>query len=110
MARKTITRWRSRPKKRHSRPGFTFSTAVVAGFAPMVVDVIHGYQTGGFSSASNDLLANLTGYDARSKSWSFGTLMRGLGPVVLGVLVHKGANKLGVNRAIARAGIPFFRI
>ncbi len=97
-------------KRSRSRGGFTLPLAVIAGFGPMTADVIHGYQTGGISSAANDLLANVSGYDARSKSWSFSLLAKGLGPVVLGVLVHKLAGRLGVNRAMSRAGIPWIRI
>jgi hypothetical protein len=76
----------------------------------MVSDTIHGYQSGGIASASNDLLANVTGYDARSKSWSFALLAKGMGPVLAGVMVHKLAGKLGINRALARSGVPFLRI
>lgn len=107
---RTITRY-VRPRRRaRSRGGFTVSTAIVAGFAPLVLDVVHGYQTGGLSSASNDLLANLTGYDARAKKWDFQLLLKGMGPVMAGYVLHKFAGKLGINRAIARAGIPWLRI
>jgi len=102
---------RKRGSKHHSRGGFTIPVAVLAGFGPMASDVIHGYQTGGIASASNDLLANVTGYDARAKKWDFQLLARGMGPVVLGILIHKLiGGKLGVNRALARAGVPILRI
>lgn len=92
------------------RGGFTIPLAVVAGFGPMVADVVHGYQTGGLTSASNDLLANVTGYDARAGKWDFALLMKGMGPVLAGMLVHKLAGKLGVNGALARAGVPWLRV
>lgn len=108
IARRTrYVRVRSRGR---SRAGFTLPLAVIAGFGPMTADVIHGFQTGGIAAATNDLLANVTGYDARGKTWSFGLLARGMGPVVAGVLVHKLAGRLGINRALGRAGIPFIRI
>lgn len=107
--RRTVVRY-VKSKRRHSRGGFTVPLAVVAGFGPMLADVVHGYQTGGIASASNDLLANVTGYDARAKRWDFQLLMRGMGPVVAGMLVHKFAGKLGINRAMSKAGIPFIRI
>lgn len=106
---RTITRY-VRAKRRGHKPGFQIPLAVIAGFGPLVSDVLHGYQTGGIKSASNDLLANVTGYDARAGKWDFGLLLKGMGPVFAGLLVHKFAGKLGVNRAIARAGIPWFRI
>jgi len=105
MAKRT-----GKAKRRHSRGGFTVPVAVLAGFGPLVADVVHGYQTGGLASASNDLLANVSGYDARSKTWDFGLLARGMGPVVAGILVHKFAGKLGINRALSKAGVPFLRI
>ena len=101
----------AKAKRRGGRGGFTVPLAVLAGFAPMTADVIHGYQTGGLKSAANDLLANVSGYDARAKTWSFSLLARGMGPVVLGLLVHKiVGNRLGVNRALARAGVPLLRL
>lgn len=100
----------AKKKVKSRRGGFQVPLAVVAGFGPLVSDVVSGYRTGGLASASNDLLANLTGYNARDKKWEFGLLMKGMGPVVAGLLVHKLAGKLGVNRAISRAGIPWFRI
>jgi len=76
----------------------------------MVSDVVHGFQTGGLASASNDLLANVSGYDARAKKWDFSLLLQGMGPVVAGLMVHKLAGKLGINSALARAGIPWLRV
>lgn len=112
MAKSKVRRvYVRRPKGRgRGRGGFTIPVAVLAGFGPMVADTIHGYQTGGLASASNDLLANVTGYDARAKAWSFGLLAKGMGPVVAGIMVHKLAGRLGVNRALAKAGVPFLRI
>lgn len=100
----------AKAKRRRSKGGFTVPVAVLAGFGPMATDVIHGFQTGGITSAANDLLANVTGYDARSKTWSFALLAKGMGPVLAGVMVHKLAGKLGINRALGRAGVPFLRI
>lgn len=111
MARRRVRRvYRRFTRRPGRRGGFTIPLAVLAGFGPMTADVIHGYQTGGIKSAANDLLANVSGYDARSKSWSFSLLARGMGPVLAGFLVHKMAGKLGVNRALAKAGVPWVRI
>ena len=109
---KTKTRriYVSRKRRGGGRGKFTIPLAVLAGFGPMVSDVVHGYQTGGITSASNDLLANVTGYDARAKKWDFALLAKGMGPVVAGILVHKLAGKLGVNRMLSSAGVPWVRI
>lgn len=102
---------RGRTKRHHRKGGFTLPVAVLAGFGPMASDVIHGYQTGGIASATNDLLANLSGYNARAKTWDFALLAKGMGPVVAGLLVHKIiGGKLGVNGALARAGVPWLRL
>jgi hypothetical protein len=55
--------------------------------------------------------ANTIGYFPDRKAWEpMYALKNFWGPVLLGTVVHKIANKLGVNRAIARAGIPIVRI
>jgi hypothetical protein len=42
--------------------------------------------------------------------WMPEYLMQGVGPIVVGVFVHKLASKLGINRGLARAGVPFLRV
>ena len=111
VAKSRVRRVYVKAKRRgRGRGGFTVPIAVVAGFGPMLSDVLHGYQTGGIKSASNDLLANVTGYDARAGKWDFQLLAKGMGPVLAGFVVHKFAGKLGINRAMAKAGIPWVRI
>jgi len=94
----------------HKRPGFTLPVAVLAGFAPMGMDIWHGYQTGGLKSAGISALAMTTGYDSANQKWDLSLLLKGMGPVVLGLFAHKMANRLGINRMIARTGIPVLRI
>lgn len=52
----------------------------------------------------------LTGYSVKFQNWKWDRLHLGLFPIVGGIIAHKIVNKLGVNRAIAAAGVPWIRI
>lgn len=96
--------------KRHSKPGFTLPVAVVAGFLPLGMRAVAGWKEGGLEGASHQLIMGTTGYDHREQKFRFPAMAQGLGPILAGIMVHKLAGRLGVNRAIARAGVPFLRI
>ena len=112
MATRTVTRYRTRTvrAKRRSKAGFTLPLAVVGGFAPLAVHALDDYQVGGLPHLGKGLAVRTTGYmiDTGKFEWSY--LGQGLFPILAGLLVHKVAGKLGVNRTLARAGIPFVRI
>lgn len=103
-------------KRRSRRANTGVSLAVVGGFVPLVGYTIDGFNRGG--SNMTDKLRNglrylsmaTTGYDFVDKKWYPGEVWKGTVPVLAGVLVHRLASKFGVNRSIARAGIPFVRI
>ena len=95
---------------KHRRPKFTISAAVVAGFMPLVSRAITGFQGNGWYGAGDGVLSGLTGYSTFDKKWHGDVMAANLGPIVAGVVIHKLAGKLGVNGALARAGIPFLRI
>lgn len=99
----------ARPRRR-SRAGFTVPLAVLAGFAPLVSWGIVDMKAGGVKQLSGGLCARLTGYNPGDGKWNSYWLMQGAAPIVLGILAHKLAGKLGVNRALGRSGIPFVRI
>jgi len=96
--------------KHHKKPGMTVSVAVAAGFLPLVNQVIIGFREGGIKRVGDRVCASLTGYDPAVERWESAYLKNGTLPIVLGVLVHKLAGKMGVNRALGNAGIPFIRI
>ncbi len=81
---------------------------VVAGFLPLVKDVGGALVTGNYHMAQWYAVDHLTGYDIDQKRWGFNALVKGWTPIILGVMLHKVANKLGINRAIK--GIPFVQI
>lgn len=110
-ATKTIVRYRTpKAKRHHRRAGFTLPVAVLAGFTPLAYEVLGGYRAGGIANAGSRALIMTTGYNTQDGKWHPEMMLRGLGPIVLGMLVHKAAGRIGVNRALSRAGVPFVRI
>lgn len=97
-------------KKKTRRVKPTFSLAVAGGFIPMATKTIGRAQTEGIEGAGDELARSLTGYSPKNKNWSWTYLKTGLFPIGAGVIVHKVASALGINRAIGRAKIPFVRI
>jgi len=51
-----------------------------------------------------------TGYSLETGKWSWQNLKLGLFPILGGVIAHKVAGKLGINKAIASTGMPWIRI
>lgn len=83
------------------------SLAVVAGFVPYAKTIVTGYKNGGITNAMN-YATKIVGYDGFSKKWGVNYMfdegqMQG---ILAGVGVHWAANKLGINRAIGRLGLP----
>lgn len=119
MATKVLTKTRQVYVRRVGRRAkkTTLSLAVMAGFAPTLAYAYEGFKLnegkgpdGGMQEAAHRLTMRLTGYEWKGNYWSSELLVQGLGPVLLGMLIHKGANKLGINRMLARAGVPLLRV
>lgn len=112
MAAKTIVRYRSRPKaKHHRKAGMTIPLAVIGGLVPMGVDVVQAYKIGGAEAALGHVSMCTTGYDPSDGKIKLGFAMQKLyGPLFLGMMVHKVAGRLGVNRMLSRAGVPVLRV
>jgi len=111
MAKKrgrTVVRYVKRA--RHKAAGMTLPLAVVAGFIPLAMSGLAGFKEGGVEGLGHQLAMGTTGYDHREHKFRGGALVNGLGPILLGIMVHKFAGKMGINRAIAGAGVPFVRI
>jgi hypothetical protein len=101
MPKTAITRRRSQ---------MSLPIAVVAGFVPLASNALRDYQQGGLDLLGTGLTWRLTGYNQMSKRFDLSGLSSGLLPILLGIGVHKLAGRLGVNRAIANAGIPLLRL
>jgi hypothetical protein len=111
MAKKSITRWRTRrATSHHRRPGFTLPLAIVAGLSVPAVQMWEA-RSGGLSAVSRTASKVMTGYDYSTGTFKLSDMSMGLVPVIVGYMVHwLIGGRLGVNRAIARTGIPFIRI
>ncbi len=99
------------PKKKRRNPGKTIPLATVAGFAPLVANVVGGWRVGGPEKAMDNLCAGMTGYSFQAGIWSPRYAFAwGIGPILLGAFVSRLAGRFGVNRALGRAGVPYLRI
>jgi len=98
-------------KKHRKKQAMTMPLAVVAGFFPAGQIIwaesqgARGLQ-GGAQAASRIFL----GYDSVNAQWDFRQLQYGFGPIIVGFGIHKLAQMVGINRAMAAARIPFIRI
>lgn len=96
--------------KRSRRNGFTIPLAVIGGIVPTAAFAAEGLSVGGPMEAAKRASMRLTGYNPWEKRWYLSEFAAGWLPILAGVVAHKLANKTGINRAIASAGIPLLRI
>ena len=93
--------------------GFTLPLAIVAGFLPMALDTFKYSKTttsDGWNQGVRYLVESTTGYDPQANYWSW-SLMRPMLPILAGLITHKLiGGKLGVNRMLGQARVPFIRI
>lgn len=106
---RTIVRYR-KAKTHHRRQSMTIPVAVLAGFAPLGVAMVEGFQYNGLTGVAKRVSLGLTGYNPEDKHFYPNQMFRVAGPIVAGILVHKVAGKLGINRILANAGIPLLRV
>jgi hypothetical protein len=83
--------------------------AVVAGLAPIGIDFVNYTRTQGLTAAFKHTTAIMTGFSEDNR-WHPENMKYGLMPLLAGFMAHWVAGKVGLNRAIAKAGIPFVRI
>lgn len=102
-------------KKKRRRAGGTIPLSIVGGLLPGLHYTVAGWRSG--SSLTDSLekgMAHLsvafTGYDPVAHKWQLANMSRGLTPLLAGILVHKVAGKLGVNRVLSSARVPWIRI
>ena len=102
----------AKPKKQiRRRRKNTISLAIAAPIAAqLAVGVWPRLKVGNIEGATNEILRDYTGFDIIAKNWDASRMRSGALPVAVGAMVHKVANMLGVNSALARAGIRWIRI
>lgn len=94
-------------KKRHHSKKFTIPVALVGGFIPPVLGVWN--RRNDVNAMTGFLRAGFTGI-GDDGNFNFLNFKYGLVPVATGIVIHALASKMGVNRLLARSGIPLFRI
>lgn len=107
---------RGRKAKRRRGPA-TIPLAVVMGTVGGLIghksgwnSVLSAVQQGQIRDAGKVALAYYTGYDCDRNTFDWSCMQVGLMPLLGGMLLHFAASKLGVNRALGRAKVPFLRI
>lgn len=95
-------------KIHHSRGGAKISLLTVLGVAPTAVTCYNAYKSNGLKSAADTAIARFTGWDAGQGKFNMSELVKGWGPLILGGIGHKLANKFGVNRALS--SVPFVNL
>jgi len=106
-----ITRYRAAKRAiRHKAKGTTIPLAAIAGFFPLAAISAKAFKEGGLEAVAPTMCSVLTGYEPRNKSFNVMYMKDGTFPILGGLLVHKLASKLGVNRMLAQAGVPLLRI
>lgn len=108
---RTVTRYVAKKKSRR-RNGFTLPIGIVAPMLITATKAIGVYQsTNSFESAFRNYFAYYTGFTGNpAKTWEWEYMKYGLLPLGLGMITHKLAGRLGLNRMIASAGVPIVRI
>jgi hypothetical protein len=99
-------------RKMHHKKKFTIPVAIVAGFLPMAMDIMNTKDSLGIGGAIVHSSAGaLIGYDTVGKRFNMNNWKAAGGPAIwIGFAAHFAAQKFGINRMIARAGIPLIRI
>ena len=90
----------------HRRAKASISVAMILGFAPTALWAYDGAKQFGVSEGLTRLVGRFTGYSMTEKKWQADQLVAGWAPIIAGILAHKIANKVGLNRMIRGMGIP----
>lgn len=90
------------------RPSVTIPLTIVAGSAPFLSG-LWGRRNAGAKDIGIFMTAAWTGY-VPGQGFNHIRMQEGALPFGVGLLAHKIANKLGVNRTLAKMRIPLIRI
>lgn len=90
----------------------TIPLAPMAGLAAGLADPVIAALNGDYPRVALTLVSNYTGYDISQNKWNPAALLKGVAPLVAGLLVHKfiGGPPLNLNKVLANARVPFIRI
>lgn len=96
-------------KKQRKRAGFTIPIAVVAGAGAQALPVIEKAAKGDWGGVVDKLLYQYGCYNKTKGAFDL-KLVGNYAPLIVGLIIHVIASKLGLNRILGRAKIPYFRI
>lgn len=97
---------RYRKKRRSGGKAKSIPMAIVA---PLAFDAVLVGKTA-MAGDWNGVGKIMTGYDAQAQSFNVNELLRTYAPLGIGIVVHKVANKTGVNSYVRRASMGFLSI
>ena len=104
----------AKKKARRRNKRFTIPIGLVAPLAAVGLDAYKDASqfSGGFYAPRfvDRLMYGMTGYSYLANDWKLWRLQYGLLPIGVGFMAHKLASKIGINRALASAGVPWIRI
>jgi len=110
--RKRIFRRTPRYFRKSYRKKMTIPIAPVMGLVGTVMGngaLYNEIISGNMDGAYKWLRFNLTGIDGNGK-FNVMSLVQNWSPTIAGVGVHIAANKLGLNRMLANAKVPYVRV
>jgi hypothetical protein len=90
-----------RKKGRKSKP--SVSLLALAPAYPVIVGVYNKVQVGDFERIPHAIVHQATGISLDGAPWDKAVAMRQVGLAIGGIVGHKMANKLGVNRYLKKA-------
>jgi len=111
MATKAIAKPRRRRKQKMTIPlGIVAPVGIVTAKS-----VAYGFEHEGRISVQLERTADMatmamTGYSPLSGDFDYRRMQWGAFPMLVGLVAHKVAQKFGLNRSLANAGIPLIRI
>lgn len=97
-------------KRRGSSRSFTIPLAAVAGVASGLASTLSRAAQGNPYAALQEFGRVMTGFDYTDGSWDWQRMKFGLFPILLGVGISIAASKFGINKKIARTGLPLLRV
>jgi hypothetical protein len=100
----------SAPSSPRRARSFTIPIAPVAGLAAGMAEPAQKMIAGDFNGGLQAISRNYTGYDPATAKFNIAYLSKGALPLLTGLVVHKAASVLGINRMLGQAKVPIIRI
>ena len=106
----SVTKMRRKgKKKRNGKKSHALPIAIVAPLAmPAITNVVPKIMGGDMKGAVNSLALEYAGYDG--KSFRASQVAEWAIPTMVGYVIHRGANKLGINKWARKLSMGFLEI